>query len=196
MTTLVVLAAGASVRLGRPKQLLEWRGETLVHRAARLAWETGLGPVRVVTGAHADAVARAVADLPVSPVHNPEAAEGLASSIRAGLEGLDTDVLLLTCDQPLLTVEHLRALAETQRVTGAPVVASGYDGIVGVPALFHATLLPELRALRGDQGARAVLRKHPVQTVPLAEGGLDVDTEADVLELWARGGLPTAACRG
>lgn len=194
--TLVLLAAGASARLGRPKQLVEWRGETLVHRAARTACEAGLGPVRVVTGASADAVARAVADLPVSPVHKPEAAEGLASSIRAGLEGLDSDVLLLTCDQPLLTAEHLRALARVRQVTGAPLVASGYDGIVGVPALFSAPLLPELRALRGDQGARSVLRGHPVRAVPLAEGGLDIDTEADLRELHARGGGATAACRG
>lgn len=184
--TAVVLAAGASVRLGRPKQLVEWRGETLVHRAARLAYEAGLGPVRVVTGAHGDAVAQAVADLPVSRVHNPEAGEGIASSIRKGLEGLDTAVVVLTCDQPLLTVEHLRALAEMWRGTGAPIVASSYDGTAGVPALFSASLLPELRALRGDQGARALFRKHTVETVPLAGGGLDVDTEADVERLRGR----------
>src|SRR5689334_9322503 len=104
--TVVVLAAGASSRLGRPKQLVEWRGETLVHRAARLAVESGLGPVRVVTGARAEDVSRAVAALPVTCVHNPRAEEGIASSIRQGLTGVDTAVLVLTCDQPLLTAEH------------------------------------------------------------------------------------------
>lgn len=184
--TAVVLAAGASVRLGRPKQLVEWRGETLVHRAARLACEAGLGPVRVVTGTHGDAVAQAVADLPVSRVHNLEAGEGIASSIRQGLEGLDTAVVMLTCDQPLLTVEHLRALATTWRETNAAIIASSYDGTVGVPALFSAPLLLELRALRGDQGARALFRKHTVESVPLVGGGLDVDAEEDVARLLAR----------
>jgi molybdenum cofactor cytidylyltransferase len=187
--TVVVLAAGASSRLGRPKQLVVWREETLVHRAARLSVESGLGPVRVVTGARAEDVAQAVAALPVTCVHNAHAEEGIASSIRQGLQGLDTAVLVLTCDQPLLTAEHLRALARTWRDTGAPIVASGYEGIVGVPALFSAALLPELLALRGDQGARAVFRGHRVECVALEGGGLDVDTEADVERL-QRGGGP------
>lgn len=187
--TVVVLAAGASSRLGRPKQLVEWRGETLVHRAARLAVESGLGPVRVVTGARAEDVSRAVAPLPVTCVHNPRAEEGIASSIRQGLDGVDTAVLVLTCDQPLLTAEHLRALARVWRDTGAPIVASAYEGVVGVPALLSPALLPELLALRGDQGARAVFRGRRVEPVALEGGGLDVDTEADVQRL-QRGGGP------
>ena len=184
--TVVVLAAGASARLGRPKQLVAWRGETLVHRAARLALASEVGAVRLVTGHQAEAVAGAVADLPVTCLHNPRAAEGLASSLHRGLEGLDTAVLLLTCDQPLLTAEHLRALVDTWRRTGAAAVASFYDGVPGVPALFSAPLLPELRALQGDQGARAVLRRHPVECVPLPGGGVDVDTEEDVRGLLLR----------
>jgi molybdenum cofactor cytidylyltransferase len=187
--TAIVLAAGASSRLGRPKQLVVWREETLVHRAARLALEAGLGPVRVVTGARADEVARAVADLPVTCVHNPRAAEGLAGSIHRGLEGVEGAVLLLTCDQPLLTPEHLRALAERWRATGAGLVASDYDGVAGVPALFSASLLPPLRALQGDQGARALFRGRAVETVPFVGGGLDVDTEDDVRALERRGGV-------
>lgn len=186
--TAVVLAAGASSRLGRPKQLVEWRGETLVHRAARLALESGVEAVRVVTGAHGEDVARAVADLAVQCVHNARAHKGMASSIQRGLEGLDTAVLLLTCDQPLLTAEHLRALVHHGRARGLPVVASSYEDIVGVPALFSSALLPELRALQGDQGARAVLRRHPVEALPLVEGGLDVDTEEDVRRLSLRDG--------
>ncbi|MET0400764.1 MAG: nucleotidyltransferase family protein [Cystobacter sp.] len=181
--TVVVLAAGASSRLGRPKQLVVWREETLVHRAARLAVESGLGPVRVVTGTRADEVSQAVADLSVACVHNPQAEEGIASSIRRGFEGLDTAVLVLTCDQPLLSAEHLRALAQTWRDTGAPIVGSAYEGIVGVPVLFSPALLPELRALRGDQGARAVFRGYRVESVTLEGGGLDVDTEQDVERL-------------
>ena len=188
--TAVVLAAGASSRLGRPKQLVMWRGETLVHRAARLALEAGVDSVRVVTGSHGEDVARAVTDLGVQCVHNPRTHEGLASSIQRGLEGLDTAVLLLTCDQPLLTAEHLRALVRHWREHRGPVVASTYEGIVGVPALFAAALLPELRALEGDQGARAVLRRHSAEALPLVDGGLDVDTEEDVRRLSLRDGPP------
>ncbi|ATB30090.1 nucleotidyltransferase family protein [Melittangium boletus] len=186
--TIVVLAAGASTRLGHPKQLVVWRGETLVHRAARIAVESDIGPVRVVTGARGDEVARAVSDLPVTCIHNPHASEGLSSSIHRGLEGLDTNVLLLTCDQPLLTPDHLLALADTRRFTQASIIASAYEGVVGVPTLIAHELLPELRALQGDQGARALFEGRAVEPVVFDGGGLDVDTEEDILQLRERAG--------
>ncbi|MBM7112314.1 nucleotidyltransferase family protein [[Archangium] primigenium] len=184
--TVVVLAAGASSRLGRPKQLVVWRGETLVHRAARIAVEADIGAVRVVTGLLPDEVAGSVSDLPVTCVHNTQAHEGLSSSIRRGVEGLDTNVLLLTCDQPLLTAEHLREMADTRRFTQASIIASSYEGVVGVPTLVAHELLPELRALQGDQGARALFEGRAVEAVVFDGGELDVDTEEDVIRLRER----------
>ena len=116
----VVLAAGGSTRLGRPKQLLTRDGETLVHRAARLALESGAARVLVVVGAHADEVRAAVAALPVECLANPAWSSGMASSLRLAAEALashDGATLLLVCDQPALEVAHLHALREAaQRV--------------------------------------------------------------------------------
>jgi molybdenum cofactor cytidylyltransferase len=114
---------------------------------------------------------------------NPDAAEGIASSIRTGvrLAGDDARILITLCDQPLITVEHLRALLKID----APIVATGYAGIAGAPAVFAASLVPDLLALRGDRGARVVIEAHRNMTtvVPFEDAALDIDREDDVREL-------------
>jgi molybdenum cofactor cytidylyltransferase len=169
----IVLAAGGSTRLGAPKQLLPFRGTTLLQHAvdtARAACER----VRVVVNPGLrDAVHG------VDVVVNEEWEEGMASSIRRGLEGVETAVLLLLCDQPHVTAEHLRSLI----AAGAPIAATGYRGIAGVPAFFAARHLHELRALRGDQGARRLIERHGAMTIPFEPAGFDVDTAADAQRL-------------
>jgi molybdenum cofactor cytidylyltransferase len=161
----IVLAAGSSTRLGRPKQDIVVDGETLLQRAERIA--------------------RAVADevIVVTEQLNPDAAEGIASSIRIGvrLAGDDARILITLCDQPLITVDHLRTLLEID----APIVATGHSGIAGAPAVFAPSLVPELLALRGDRGARAVIEAHRDITtvVPFEGAALDIDREDDVREL-------------
>jgi molybdenum cofactor cytidylyltransferase len=170
----VVLAAGASRRLGRAKQLVEVGGETLLKRAVRVAVEAELEPVFVVVRS-AD-VARGL--LGCEAVVNALAEEGMASSIRAGVARARelgvVGVVVMACDQVALRAEHLRDLcAEVDRVTG-----SGYVGKVGIPAYFPAENFGELMELRGDVGARELLRG---AVAVVDEGlGLDVDTEADV----------------
>ena len=175
----VVLAAGFSQRLGRPKQAVPLAGETLIERAVRTAREAGLEPVFVVASADA-AFVENLSRLLCAVVMNPDAAEGMASSIRVGvsaaqakadLEGL----VVMTCDQPGTRPAHLRALyADRQRVTG-----SGYAGRVAVPAYFPRSCFDQLLALQGDQGARGLLQGAPcVQAEELA---VDVDSEEDVL---------------
>ncbi|HTN54057.1 MAG TPA: NTP transferase domain-containing protein [Anaeromyxobacter sp.] len=183
----IVLAAGGSARLGRPKQLLVFRGEPLVRRAARSAVEAGLWPVVVVVGASCEGVRGALAGLPVATARNPAFDAGVAGSIRCGLARLAEcapgapAVFLLACDQPLVEPAHLAALAEAARAAARPIAAPAAGGL---PALFAAALFPELLALAGDTGAEALAARDPgrVAPVPLPAAALDVDTAED----WAR----------
>lgn len=183
----VVLAAGASKRLGTPKQLLSWHGEPLVRRAARAATEAGLWPVVVVLGARADEVRAALAGLPVATVANPGFASGIGGSIKVGLHRLRVcspevkGVIFVACDQPLVQPAHLAALAAAAQAGGKPIAASAYGGALGIPAFFDASVFPELLKLHGDAGARGVIAREAarVASVPLPGGELDVDTPED-----------------
>ena len=173
-----MLAAGASRRLPGPKQLLRYKGVMLIRRAAQTAVEAACGPVILVLGAGAEQIRAEVADLDVRIVENPHAAEGLSTSVRAGLDAL---CVAGDPDQPLVTAEILRNIVAAFAATRPPVVACEYAGTVGVPALFDRTLFGELRALEGDRGARPVLQRHASETVrmPFEPGSLDIDTPED-----------------
>jgi len=189
----VLLAAGGSSRLGQPKQLVIHQGQSLVRRAARIAVALDEGPVLVVLGARQEAVSAELGDLPVRRVVNPDWAQGPGGSLRAGLQALLAldgappveALLVMLCDQVRVETAHLRALVDEWRTSGRPVVASGYEGTRGVPALFGREVFEELRALPPEQGARGVIAREPsrVATVPLPLGGEDVDTPQDLLRL-------------
>ena len=188
----IILAAGASRRLGEPKQLIVYRGETLLARAARLARESGAAPVVVVLGAHLQNIREAIDFNEAVPVVNELWEQGISSSIHAGLEALDAHapgapgVLLMSCDQPRLDAEHLRTLMETFAAQGAScIVASVYAGVQGVPAVFPRALFSRLRALQGDQGARSLMAQQlcPVITLPFEGGEVDIDVPADLTQL-------------
>jgi len=175
MPAAVILAAGASRRLGRPKQLVEVDGEPLVHRIARMAL-TACEPVAVVAGAVP--LRDALVDLPIALVDNVFWAEGVASSIRAGVAWAEPadSVVLLTCDQVLLDPAHLRALIRASEE--GRLAASRYDGVLGVPAVFPRAYFPVLLALSGDRGAQPLLE--PAVPVDWPAGARDLDTEADL----------------
>jgi molybdenum cofactor cytidylyltransferase len=172
---LILLAAGGSARLGRPKQLLEYEGKTLLRRAVETALASKCRPVVVV----------------LRLVVNEGWKEGLASSIRAGLAVLEKEprgveaAILSVADQPQLTPALLDSLIEHQHTTGKKIIAAQYAGVPGPPALFCASLFPQLQTLQGDEGARRVLLKNPdeVVLVPFPDGALDVDTPADFEKL-------------
>jgi CTP:molybdopterin cytidylyltransferase MocA len=178
----VVLAAGASTRLGRPKQLAVWRGETLVHRAVSALSRSQCAAVAVVVGAHAPATTAAVADLKPVVLSNADWAEGIASSIREASRWADASghagLLVALCDQPLLTSEHLDALIGAFR-GGARVVGSAYAGVIGPPAVFGRAAFSELMSLRGDRGASALLRG-ATASIAWSDGAMDIDTEEDL----------------
>ena len=171
----VVLAAGASTRLGEPKQLLMLGGETLLKRAVRVAREAGCSPVVVVLGASAASI-QAVCDLGDAViVMNEDWAEGMGSSVRVGVGVLrDLDgCVVTTCDMPAVTAAHLQSLMAKGEVT-----ASFYAGRRGVPAYFPVSAFQSLMELHGDAGAKALLQLAPF--VELAGGELDIDTAEDL----------------
>jgi CTP:molybdopterin cytidylyltransferase MocA len=180
----VVLAAGASRRLGQAKQLIQVEGESLLHRTARLALAAGCAPVCVVLGFDAARMRGEVAELAVEVLVNEGWAEGMGSSLRCGVAGVrDADaVLVLVCDQPRLPAGHLQALLALHKDGDAPITASAYGGRAGVPAVFGAEVLAELLAVEGDRGAREVIRRDAgrVQSIVWPEGILDVDLPADL----------------
>lgn len=172
----IILAAGASTRLGRPKQLERLRGERLLERAVRLAVGAGLTPT-VVLGCAAELIERECALPRGCVLLNPDWRSGMASSVRAGLAALPPDVpgaLLMTCDQPGVTAMHLRQLV-AQGLANRCVVGSAYAGKRGVPAWFPAEVFPRMMQLVGDTGARELLGTGTA--IDLEGGELDVDTE-------------------
>jgi molybdenum cofactor cytidylyltransferase len=171
----VVLAAGASTRLGEPKQMVVLAGETLLERAVRMAREAGCSPVIVVLGASAQRIEEQCDLSDATVLVNDLWSEGMGSSVRLGVAAArDVDgVVLMTCDQPAVTAAHLRALMAMGGVT-----ASAYAGKCGVPAYFPKDAFAGLLELRGDSGARDLLLG--AATIELPHGEVDVDTVEDL----------------
>lgn len=193
----VVLAAGASTRLGRPKQLLLHEGIPLVRRAALSARDSGVDETVVVVGANAEQVVEAVGELPrVHFVLNPEWRSGIASSIAAGLaavtlgrpDGVRRGALLMLADQPRVDAAALRRMLDAFDGPDR-IVAASYAGTLGTPAIFGRHQFWVLLGLEGDRGAGGWLRANAasVRAVPLPEAAFDVDTAADAKRLLDRG---------
>lgn len=175
-----VLAAGASVRLGRPKQLLQYRGEPLIRHAVRIALGARCDKTFVIVPP--DLLGDALEGMDVTVIENPEWRGGVSTSIRAAVKAApDSRILFTLCDQPLITSEHLREMLGVE----APIVATEYRGIAGVPAVFGPQFSEQLSALEGDRGARSIIDMHIDSVVPirLEEAGVDIDTFDDYLKL-------------
>lgn len=184
----VILAAGASTRMGTPKQLLELEGKPLLVRAVEAALASRAWPVVIVLGAHAEKIRPTLARFPVLVTESPAWAEGMAASIRAGVttlqqfsRGLDAAVIAL-CDQPAFSADTIAQLVAAQRATGRSIVAARYAGRHGAPALFLREHFPTLTSLTGEEGARALLNEDlsRVASVELPALAVDLDTPADV----------------
>jgi molybdenum cofactor cytidylyltransferase len=184
----VVLAAGASRRFGSPKQLVQFERKPLIQRVIAGATELAGSAVTVVLGAYAAEIAATLAPGTAGIIVNREWQEGIASSIRAAvarLPGACDGVLLLLADQPLVGSHSLGRLAAAWRRQPRSIIASRYRAVTGVPAIFPRWCFSDLAALRGDQGARLVLRRYPDHVVRLAhpEAEVDIDYPEDLLEL-------------
>jgi molybdenum cofactor cytidylyltransferase len=182
---LVVLAAGASRRLGQSKQLLTMHGETLVRRAARSGLATRPCAAVIMLGADADAVYASVRDLAVRRVDCADWQQGMGASLRAGLAALPPEcagALVVLCDQPALDSAHLDRLVTAWRANPRGAAASAYAGRLGVPALLPRAWFAELGEGVGDRGARDLLARRREEVVTIANEALalDVDRSGDL----------------
>jgi molybdenum cofactor cytidylyltransferase len=183
----VILAAGGSSRFGQPKQLLPFRGKTLIRTIIDAACEAGCSPVVVVIGGNGETIHPEVAHANVLEIRNTNWQRGIGSSIRSGVQAL-TDhaatveaILLLVCDQPAVNAPFIERLIATREATKKDIVASSYADTVGVPALFNRSLFKELLSLGDDGGAKSIILRNPERVARLAfpEGSVDVDTWQD-----------------
>ena len=191
IVSLILLAAGASRRMGTPKQLLPYQGVSLLRHAANVAVETICDPVIVVIGSNAQQMHSELDNLPLQVVENPCWVEGIGSSIKAGLtEALtlqpDLDaVLVMLADQPLLTGAILNQFIARYQKTHPMIVTAAYAETMGVPALFDKSLFKNLLNLPPPVGAKHLIRKLATQaeTVPLPKAAIDIDTPLDYAQL-------------
>ena len=183
----ILLAAGEASRMGRPKQLLELHGITLLEIALRKAGVAGYAPLVVVGGAYRDPIEKLCGEM-LSDVffcYNPDWATGMGSSIACGIRYLldiapdSPGALICLADQPLIRAEQLEEMRLQWEANAAPYVAAFYRNKPGAPALFSHSLFPDLLQLRGEEGAKTLFSRHSGERFPLPEAALDMDTPED-----------------
>ncbi len=186
----IILAAGASSRLGSPKQLLAYSGTTLLQHSIEAAQASDAETVLVVLGANADIINQSM-NTTAEVVVNTDWKDGMASSIRCGLQSLvkvqpQTEaIVLMVADQPFVTTELLNRLMNMNRKEQHSIVASEYGTTFGTPVLFEKKYFPELMELAGDVGAKSLVRKYMKEAafVPFPQGEIDIDTVEDLKKL-------------
>ncbi|HVW13823.1 MAG TPA: nucleotidyltransferase family protein [Mucilaginibacter sp.] len=186
-SAIVILAAGGSARLGTPKQLLKYNGETLLQRAINTAKGSEAGKVIVVLGASHQKIISETDIRGTDLVVNPGWQSGMSSSIVSGIKALKelapvpSSVILVVCDQPFVTSALLNTLISEHRSTGKQIIACTYEGVMGTPVLFSSRLYDQLLVLRGNAGAKKIIQanKDKVATVTFELGATDVDTIGD-----------------
>lgn len=182
---IILLAAGPSSRMGQSKQQLLIEGKSLLIRSVEIASKSDVGKVVVVLGFDEEAHRKILNDLSVQVIFNSHWQTGMGSSLKAGLKHVLTtnpktdSVIVMVCDQPLLTSTHLNSLIQKYRKTNALLVASSYSDTNGVPALFNHQLFDEILNLSDEHAAKKIIQKHPVETIDFPEGAIDLDTPED-----------------
>lgn len=187
MIAIIVLAAGSSSRMGRSKQMLEISGEQLLLTSTKSALASDATKVMVVLGANEPAHRKIIEKLSVEIITNANWQTGMGSSLKKGLQKLLQTtpqlnaILVMVCDQPLLTTDHLNNLIQTFKTTKSQIVASHYSGDTGVPALFEKSFFEELLNLENNSGAKKIIQQHKevVHTIAFPQGAIDLDTPDD-----------------
>jgi molybdenum cofactor cytidylyltransferase len=186
--SIIILAAGSSSRLGQSKQMVEIDGVPLLLKSTLAALDANYSHVMVVLGSNADMHKKTIAHLRVEIITHDDWEKGMGSSLKTGLTHVlksrpgTKAVVVMVCDQPLLTSVHLTSLRDVYKKTSAKIVASRYKNITGVPALFDRILFPELLEITDTQGAKVIIERSgsSVNAIDWAEGQLDIDTPEDL----------------
>ncbi|MEX2568388.1 MAG: nucleotidyltransferase family protein [Cyclobacteriaceae bacterium] len=186
-TGIIILSAGKSSRLGQPKQLLEFKGKSLIETAVDAALNSNCGPVWVVIGAYPESILPRIYKKSVQIIKNPDWEQGMGTSISIGIAelmdfgGAEQAIIMLS-DQPFVDPTLLSGMVQAQQKSKKPIIASYYqNGRLGVPALFDQKYFEQLMALKGREGAKKIIQCHgeQVETIPFDRGNIDIDTLSD-----------------
>jgi molybdenum cofactor cytidylyltransferase len=183
----IILAAGASSRMGESKQMLDINGQKLLVKTIQTVLDSGVRRVVVVLGSKESAHRKLIGHLPIDAVYNPQWEKGMGSSVKRGLTHLTSKqpipegVIILVCDQPLLRPENILNLLQKYQEVNRPIIASRYSGMPGVPVLFDKSYYERLLSLPDEQGAKKILlqNQHDVYEIDFPEGEVDLDTQHD-----------------
>jgi molybdenum cofactor cytidylyltransferase len=185
----ILLAAGSSSRMGHSKQLLDIDGQPLLRRTVTTALAANPDNLIVVLGSNFEEHQKVINDLPLNIIHNENWKKGMGNSLKTGLNKLLEQnsnieaVIILVCDQPLLTAHHIIKLIETFSKSSSAIIATGYSDTTGVPALFDKSYFQELLKLPDDHGAKSIIQNFSgvVESVAFPNGVFDLDTPDDLL---------------
>lgn len=177
--------------MGQPKQLLPYRGQTLLGYVLQCALASSCSRVIVVLGANADKIEPEIEQFPIEIVKNSEWARGISSSIRCGASYIQekfpntNGIIFLACDQPFISADAIEQLIKLYSKSGKPIIASQYKTTRGIPALFGRSFYSDLTQLQGDQGAKQIIQKQldQVATVNFPKGEIDLDTPTQYQQL-------------
>ncbi|MBO3458633.1 nucleotidyltransferase family protein [Aetokthonos hydrillicola Thurmond2011] len=184
---LILVAAGSSTRMGYPKQLLRYGDCSLITHMIQVALASQCRHVLVVLGAYADQIEPEINHFPIQIVHNSNWAEGMGASIKIGVEAVcalsevPEAVIVMLCDQPLVSDQLLDRLITKYKVSGKQMIVSTYGDTLGVPALFSRAFYPELMSLKLNTGAKQLILQHrsEMEAIAFPEGAIDLDTPTD-----------------
>ncbi|WP_413171422.1 nucleotidyltransferase family protein [Anabaena azotica] len=188
---IIILAAGASTRMGEPKQLLPYQGRSLLSHTIESAIASVCHPVVLILGANAENIRSEISESTIKIVENPDWHLGMSSSIRCGIlsvlnnsQTIDA-VVITVCDQPFLSAEIINDLVAAYHSTRKPIIACQYADTLGVPVLFNHIFFSELASLSEDVGAKKIIKTHhhDVFSIPFPSGIIDIDTPQDYQKL-------------
>ena len=189
-TAIILLAAGSSSRLGRPKQLIEFQGKKLIQKAIEEAQKSKADSLVVVLGWNPELIKSTFDSKQIPFVINENWEEGMASSMQTGLRFLiekehPDQVILMLVDQPFVDADLLNSLILEKEKSGKGIVACSYSDTLGVPAIFDRAYFDEMLSLKGSEGAKKVIMKNRAEVfaVDFPLGAMDLDTEGDLERL-------------